>query len=215
MKDKIVRGPATDLAVVFTTFLADLEATMKVEQEAIQVWLAHVQAQVHVKDADSLEAAAHVARLAKARLEALEGERLVFSGPLHKWKGQVDKTFKGLTGPLAEVIKVAKDRMGEYGLRKAQERAAAMQASAMLHQAGGTPTDAIPEPAQAPGVSLKAVWRARVVEPDLVPRDLCSPDLDKINASIWYADAARQPRPIPGVEFYQETLTTVRKEPGA
>lgn len=196
----------------FTAFLAQLEAGLVEEGAAIQTWLAHVKANVQVDDAASLDAAADMARLAKARADALEEDRVIFSKPLHHWKGQVDGVYKNLTGPLEQVIRTIKDRMGAYGARKAQERALVMQASASEYQAGGTPTAPIPEPAQAAGVSLKVRWTARITEPDLVPRDLCSPDPEKIQARIWYADtAATPPTPIPGLEFVLTTQTTIRR----
>jgi hypothetical protein len=86
-----------------------------------------------------------------------------------------------------------------------------MLASAAQYAAGGIPTEIIPAPAEAEGVTVKHLWEPRIVDESKVPREYCSPDLDKIKKAIWYANTDTPPRPIPGVEFIPAQRVTVRR----
>ncbi len=60
------------------------------------------------------------------------------------------------------------------------------------------------------GVSVGKKWVARIVHPDLVPRDWCVPDEKRINAHARLTNAGATPPPIPGVVFELEYKSTVR-----
>lgn len=205
-------GPMVDLAVGFSSFLATLEASMAEEKAMILAWVVDVETRLLVGSVDDLTQATEVARLAKARLDSLEADRTKFSKPLHTWGKQVNAVYAGLSKPLDRVVTLAKERMGAFALDQANKRAAVMQQSAAQLQVGIMPTTPIPEAAEVKGVTIKATWVAFVTDPTLVPREYCSPDLGLIQAAIWYADSANTPpRPIPGVDYRQETQTIIRK----
>lgn len=86
-----------------------------------------------------------------------------------------------------------------------------MQAVSARLAAGEVPTDVIPEPAHVKGVSVRSKWAFEIMDPDAVPRELCSPDDKKIDAAIAYADTEHTPpQPIPGVRFYLRQDVRVR-----
>ena len=61
---------------------------------------------------------------------------------------------------------------------------------------------------QPKGVGTRKVWKARVVEANLVPRAYLMVDEDKLAKQ---ATATENTMPVPGVEFYSETITSIRK----
>jgi hypothetical protein len=67
----------------------------------------------------------------------------------------------------------------------------------------------LPSPARVEtpqGQTIIANWQARVVNPDLVPREYCIPDQVKINK---YAKLLKSKASMPGVEFFDQG--TVRR----
>ena len=67
----------------------------------------------------------------------------------------------------------------------------------------------VPEPVKIEtpkGQTIIAKWQARIVNPDLVPREYCIPDTVKINK---YGKLMKDKASIPGVEFFDQG--TVRR----
>lgn len=214
MSEAIVKrtlGLAPAVEAHFWDWLETLERSFAEERQGLEEAAAFVRSEAFtIQDNDGLEVGADIVRGARERLKSVEEDRKRFTVPLLSAKALVDTVYKGLTVPLSDTVEKVKAKMGAYTVQLEAKRRAEMQASAALYQAGGTPVAIIPEAAQAKGVTVKRVWVARVVEPDLVPRELCSPDEDKIKKAIAYADTDNPPRPIPGLEFVQEERTTVR-----
>ncbi len=155
--------------------------------------------------------AAELAKGARANWKRLDERRTAITKPILDSKRRVDDLFKPALVALKEIEDTLKDKIGAYtsSQRKAQE--AEMMTSAAEHQAGGMPTFEIREVPTAKGVSVQEHWDFEIVNPDLVPREYCSPDPAKIRAAIWYADTPRNPpRPIPGIEFKSKIATVVR-----
>lgn len=194
----------------FWTWLESLDHSLAAEREALEGGLATIRDRIHVVDVDTMSQAADIATCARTRLRELEDERKTYSGPLHRAKALVDQVYKASTNPLANSIDTLKDKIAAWTAKREAERRATMVQSAAVYAAGGTPTDPIPEPPRAPGVSVRRVWVARVVDAEQVPRNLCSPDPTKIADAIAYADTETPPRPIPGLEFHQEERVAIR-----
>lgn len=164
-----------------------------------------------VTDAASLILATDSIATLRALRAALDGRRKEITSPLFTAKQTVDKAFKAPIAALEGAENALRDVVGAYTLAKERERATAALDAANEYAAGGMPTGIIPSPAAAPGLSTRFRWIADVVDADSVPRDLCSPDPEKIARAIAYADTPhRPPRPIPGLEFREDVRTVVR-----
>ena len=57
------------------------------------------------------------------------------------------------------------------------------------------------------GISSRENWKARVINPDLVPREFLMVDTQRLNA---YAKAMKAQARVPGVEFYDDKSIAVR-----
>lgn len=139
---------------------------------------------------------------------SVEMRRTEISGPLYRAHRAVNELFRPALDALSRGEGVLKDKISEYLRAKEAANAAALQAAA------AAPTPALAQqsialvaPVAPPaGVSVRKVWRFRVVDQDKVPRELCSPDPEKIREAF---EGGR--REVPGVEFYQEDVVTARR----
>jgi hypothetical protein len=149
---------------------------------------------------------------AHANWKRLEERRTEITKPMLASKRKVDDLFKPALTALAEIQSTLKGKIAAYTEAQRAAQIQAMHSSADVFAAGGTPTEAIPEVPTVKGVSVgRSYWVADVVDPDAVPRELCSPDPDKIAKAIWYADTAKTPpRPIPGIAFRLQTDVRIR-----
>jgi hypothetical protein len=191
--------------------LIQLQTEMAPEQVKALAALAWLRDTFQIVDQDTLDKAGELVKAAKGRWKELEEKRTAITKPLNEAKRGVDKLFKPVLDLYAEAEGILKTKIGAYAAQVEIQRAEIMTASALEHAAGGTPTEAIPEPAKTQGVSTRQVWDFRVDDPDLVPRELCSPDPEKIRKAIWYVDTAkRPPQSIPGLSFFLQSHVTVR-----
>lgn len=155
--------------------------------------------------------AAEMARLARANWKALEEKRKSITVPLLAAKNAADAVFRPSLDALAEIERTLKAKVGAYHAAVEAERRAALRASVESVAQGIVPTAEIPEPPRTEGVTVKQVWSFEVVDPDAVPRELCSPDEEKIQKAIWYANTPdRPPQEIPGVRFFLRERTILR-----
>lgn len=191
--------------------LMKIQAEIAPEQTKVSQVLAWLRDVFMVVDQATLDQAGTLVKSAKERWKDLETKRTSITKPLLEAKRGVDQLFKPVLDQYAEAEQVLKAKIGAYAAQREAERAAAMQASAAEYQAGGTPTEMIPEPPKTAGITTRQLWDFTVELPDLVPRELCSPDPDKIKAAIWYADSPHTPpQPIAGVKFFLRDQVTVR-----
>ena len=174
-------------------------------------FLAAAQAFRITDDASFAEASAR-AQIAHVRHAEVEAKRTSITKPILEGKRRVDELFRAPLSALVSIKATYTTKIGEYTLAQRKAQAEAMQASAEAFQAGGTPTEAIPEVPQAKEVNIKARWLPQIANADLVPREYCSPDVAKLKAAIRYADTEHTPpRPIPGVDFVLDAAVTVRR----
>jgi hypothetical protein len=155
--------------------------------------------------------AADLVKLAHDNIKRLDKRRTAITKPILDAKRAVDGLFKPALDVLNEIKAVLEGKIGAHVRAQQEAQVLAMNTQAAAFAAGQTPTEPIPEVPEAKGVSVKSRWVADVVDPEAVPRELCSPDPEKIARAIWYADTPHTPpRPIPGLTFRLETDVTVR-----
>lgn len=164
-----------------------------------------------VATADDLDTAARWVKAAKASWKALEDKRKGITRPLLEAKNAADALFKPSQDALLGIEQHLKSEIANYHARIERERAAVMTAAAVSIARDEIPTAIVPEAARVEGITVKEYWDFDVIDPDAVPRELCSPDPEKIRAMIWYADTPHKPpQDIPGVRFFLKGRVTVR-----
>lgn len=171
--------------------------------------------QLRVTDDSSEAFAAQLVREVKEQWGALEAERKKITTPLFEAKRATDDLFKPALTALEQAERWLKSEIANYMLSKRAANEAALQAAARAT----TPEQAVMAIAQTQpvlppaGMSVRAVWRFEVTEPDAVPRELCSPDPNKIQAAIQQkSDKYGQPDFIPGVRIFQDQIVSSRRQ---
>lgn len=182
------------------TDLAATQAELEPERTATEQALAWLRDVFQVIDDDTHTWASARLLEVKARATALEDRRTAITKPLLEAKRRVDDLFTPVKSVLIQCEAVLKSKIGGFVLAREQQRRELAAKSAAEYQAGGTPTDIIPAPAQASGVSVRAVWDFEITDAAAVPRDLCAPDVRLIKARI---PKDGDPPQIPGVRFFQ------------
>jgi hypothetical protein len=162
-----------------------------------------------VSSALESEQAASKLRVLARYLDQIEAERKKITGPLWEAYKATNALFDPAKKRAEEMIRHLKQAIGAYDLEVSRVRARAME-----EQAAGAPPPVLPLPQHAEtrevGVSTRVVWKWRIVDPDKVERGLCSPDPAKIEAAI--GGTANTTRAlVSGVEWYEDTITTVRR----
>jgi hypothetical protein len=149
---------------------------------------------------------------AVVKFKAIEEKRTGITKPILAGKRAVDELFKPTLDKLKEIESNLRAKIGAYSLQQERARREAMLESAAEYSVGGTPTAIIPEPPKAQGVSTSVAWDIELVDENLVPREFCSPDFQKIRTSRdWKSyNEAYPPPPIPGVKFTIRHATRVK-----
>jgi hypothetical protein len=159
--------------------------------------------------------AADLIREVKAKHKELDDRRKEVTGPLNTTVKTINGWFKPALDALENAEKKLKAKVALYMTEreKAAREALALAAAAQTAQEATAALAAAPTPAAMPqGVSMRMIWKFRIVDESAVPARFCSPDPNKIDAEMRGSvrdDGA--PTPIPGVEFFQEASMTVRK----
>jgi hypothetical protein len=132
----------------------------------------------------------------KRRWKLLDEARKTITGPIRNAERNTNAFFAKALEPLSSLEMRLKRALGEYDLRKEAARMKALATASV-----------VPPPSpEVKGVTTRVVRRWRVVNEDKVPRQFCSPDEKKVEAHL----RAGGIEAIPGIEFYDETITTVR-----
>lgn len=169
-----------------------------------------------------LDALAGVAVQAKARLAFLEESRKAETRPHQAETKRIQDLYRAPESAYAAVLLAVTQRLSWHhaDTRRAQEaaqlaaasqfaqaQAAPEQAPALLQAAHQT-LAAAPAPAAAAGIQFRKRWTHAIENPELVPRELCSPDPAKIRA--WVAAGGRQ---APGLLVWQDETAAVTGKP--
>lgn len=164
---------------------------------------------VAINDDATNENAAKVLRLVKARMKALEAQRVAITKPLNDALRAVNDLFRPPREKFEDIEKMLKDGISDYLRRKQEKNDQAIQTAAVAPTAPQAQL-ALSElrPIEVPkGISTREVWKAEVVDPDAVPREYCSPDPKKIKA---YLDSLRGDPSMAGVRFTKESIVAAR-----
>lgn len=203
---------STDLTLYAAAPLAALvDETKTLETEAIAA-LGYYK-QVRVTTAELYQWAVTVTQETKARWEAIDTRRMTLTAPIRAEEKRVNDLFRPALRAYSDVEIHLKNECIGFDMRQRAAQQAAVAETAALVQAGQLPLVPIPVTVAAQGSSIRYDWKWTITDPDLVPRQFCSPDDAKIAASRdWSIYNAQYPPPkIDGVVFYQEGSMTVRK----
>lgn len=132
----------------------------------------------------------------KRRYKTLDAFKKEIVGPFQNAVRNANASFARGLDPLLEIERAIKVALGVYEARIAAERKAAIQVAE------------VPPPpvAKLAGVTTRTVRRWRITDAERVPKQFCSPDPKKIDEHLRNGGIAA----IPGVEFYDETITAVK-----
>lgn len=153
------------------------------------------------------EFAAKLLREVKEQWKSIEARRKKITTPLNEALKQTNALFKPVLAALEEGEGILKDKIAAYLEGKERANALAVQAASEAETSEeAVEALATVSPVAPPtGVSVRYVWRFEVTDPDLVPREYCSPDAKKIGV---VDPTATQ---VPGVRFYQEPVVSSRR----
>lgn len=150
--------------------------------------------------------------------DEIEAKRKSFTQPLNTVLRALNDEFRPAREALESVERKLKDLLAAFQLAEAARQREAFQLAGDAMRQGETEivTAALQVaneagPAELAGTSVREVWTAEVIAPDLLPRDYLVPDLDKINAHAKSTHADTEPMPIPGVRFTKQSIVTVRR----
>lgn len=167
-------------------------------------WTAKLSTFVIQNDADEANIVG-VIQETKSRAKALEAKRTEITKPLNEALRAVNALFKPPKDRFEALERMLKGKVVAYMTAKQAANVAAIQAAAVAPTPqAAQQTLARVQLVEAPqSVSVRHVWKFEVTDPDVVPRELCSPDVNKIGRM----DPGT---PVPGVRWFQEPVTTVR-----
>lgn len=131
------------------------------------------------------------------RFDQIDTKRKSWTGPLNKVLREINATFRQALGPLEEAGGVLRGKLEAYALEREQARVKAAVTGAI-----------IPAPAEAPGITVRVVRAFRIKDPDLVPRQFCSPDPEKIQNHLDNGGLEA----IRGVEFFDATESRSKRK---
>lgn len=144
----------------------------------------------------------------KSHWHNLEEQRTSITGPMNRALRAVNDLFRPVSKALETEEVILKRKLAAYADAKARAYQASVQvvADASTPEAALTAMAQVAPPTSGPeGISIRKVWKFEVVDPNLVPREYCSPDADKISAAL---SSGVQ---IPGVRIYEDSIVSARR----
>lgn len=196
-------------------------------QEQVRAIMAGAEiAPTAIESADDYQHAGAILTTIKGRVKELDALRKSMTRPMDEVKKRLMEFFRPAEERLAKAEVMAKRAMLEYSqeqdrLRREEEdrrRAVAEDARRKEVEAARVHGDAekaaelesapmavknLPPPPVASGVSTRKVWRWRIADEALIPREFMLVDEKKLNA---VAVSSKGGAHVPGVEFYQEEI---------
>ena len=160
---------------------------------------------------------------ARQGLKAVEAKRKDLLQPVNETRDRINALFKPLTDKLSMGIHIVNEALQNYHLKQAKE-AEELQAIALAEQAAQlaeskttgevveiVPTADIPlaptktSQAHLGSVTYRDDFDVSIVNPDLVPRELCDPNLSRIKARVKSGVTG-----IPGVLITKKYVTVAK-----
>lgn len=145
-----------------------------------------------------------VLKACKAEIKRIEEKRKSFTTPLLDLKRKLDAEFKPAKVILEACEKQLKKKVVDYqALIEAQQQVVVDQMQ-VAHQQGNFNaaiqlSQSVPEVGKVDGVSVNMVWKYRVVDANLVPRELLAVDDRAVREALKAGH-----RQIAGLEIYEE-----------
>ena len=170
---------------------------------------------LQIRTKEDIDFVAKVLADIKGETKRLTARQKEVTDPLN----QALKAARALFKPALELlgqceIKLKGHLAAAHQAAEAQKRAALQEAHTQAVE-GNTEAagqaievaDAAAQLPQAEGVSYKSTWKFAITNPDIVPREYCSPDLKKIREVVQLQKGATN---IPGVLVKEETQVASR-----
>ena len=176
---------------------------------------------VVVVDDAGVESASIILKTISDAKKSIEDRRTFFVKPLNDQVKKINDLFKTIATPLSVADSLIRGKILTYrtkqqeALRKEQERLDAQarkeqkKADAKAERMGVesvtiTAPVVAPPPTTIGNATVKKVWKFKVVDPTIVPRDYMAVDETKIRAAV--RDGIRS---IQGVEIFQEDQLSI------
>lgn len=164
-------------------------------------------------DADEV---AKLTKHAKDSFKRLETQEKSITGPLREAEKAARDLFRRPKALLTEFIDLGNRVLGDYTAEKEAERrsALAVASQAFAQKAPNAPAlaQAVVAVDVAPpaGVSVRELWDFEILDPEAVPRSLCSPDPVKIRAHLKQLPTSAQAPNLTGIRAYIKRSVTSR-----
>lgn len=170
----------------------------EVEAEQAKAVLAQLQG-FEVVDQTTLGHAEQALLLVKKKWKVVDAAKSEIASPLWNAHRAVTGYFGPALNTLSRVESELKAKIAGYRMRVESER--------RLLVAVNAPVELVSAPVEhTKGVFVRTQRRFRVVDPERVPRQFCSPDVAKIQQHI----AAGGLEAIAGVEWYDDQIVSAR-----
>lgn len=198
----------------------EAKATYKAEEIAIVKLdedLAAISAVSIASDEDAV-AWAEDARAVARDIKATEDAFKTVSRPLSDALAALTNLFAPRRAKLKQLDAAIRKELGRWTLHKAEQQRLQLKVAAEAANDGNTQalTTALQNvqaaaPVRTQGVSIKEVWCAEIIAPDMVPLEWRIPDEKRIAKHAKDTPASQQPFAIPGVRFVRGTASRVSK----
>ena len=184
---------------------------LALEAEQVSAACARVEA-LELPDQAALDELGSATKEIKARLKFLEGSRRGRTDPLMAEVEIIRDEYRAVEGAYKSLELACKSRLGRHAQEAARAREAAQLEASKAHQAGNAPAAfqalmTAPPPVQTAGVSFRDEWVVEIVDPTLVPRNLCRVDEAAVLAFVKATDGQQL---VPGVRAFKRAAVAVR-----
>lgn len=158
---------------------------------------------------DDMDTASAVIAEAKERAGKLEVRMAEITKPMRAAEKSVRDLFRPALTALGDIERIVKAKVSAFKLEQDAKNAAALKAAADAVAKGEDASAALAtvvHTENTPGMSTRDVVKFEIIDEDLVPRELCSPDESKIRVRIKDETTV-----IPGLRIYKDVAVISRK----
>lgn len=172
--------------------------------------------EITIETQDQYTAAGDKIKEVNTRIRKLEEKRKQYTDPLDDLKKQIMSDFKQMTDPLEEFVDMVKSKMLEFykaEQKRKDEEQKRIEAEALEKAKQEDVSEVIvpvvnhqlkTQRGYKSTITVKKVWKWRVVDETKVPREYLCLDEKKINLAV-----RNEVRKIDGLEIYQEETAPV------
>lgn len=143
-----------------------------------------------------VDMAGELLKQVKGKIKKLDAQRKEITRPMLEAKAAVDALFRPAIDAAKSVEGILKAELAAFVAAQQQAQVAALQAG--NHEAAL----AVTQPEMPKGVSTRTVWKWRITNVDIIPREFWVIDAAKVQTHV---NAHKGQSAIPGVEAYCET----------